>query len=106
MSGWIGAETEPPNQGYYLAVWMDEGSHRVSELWFDPNTSGSKWWPTRGYMARFVGDAAHRAPKRSLTVVAWQMMPEYPGPGRIVAYRWHRIIREAQTVPEAFRKES
>lgn len=115
---WIGAETEPPGHGYYLAAWNDEGHWRVSELWFNPDSQGSKWWPTRGYMARFVGDVANNMPKRSLTVIAWQKMPEYPGPGPVIAYKWERvysppqgglildpaevtIIREARTVQES-----
>jgi hypothetical protein len=87
-NGWIDARTEPPGHGYYLAVWMDEGNHRISELWFNPDSTGSGWWATRGYMSRFTGEAMGHESKRSLTVIAWMTMPEYPGPGRIIAYKW------------------
>lgn len=90
---WIEAATDPPGHGYYIAAWDDNGSTRVSELWFNPDSKGSGWWPSRGYMARFIGDAAAVNPVRSLTVYAWMKMPEYPGPGPTIAYKWgERVI--------------
>lgn len=100
-------KSKPVTHGYYLAAWDDEGHWRVSELWFNPDSAGSGWWPTRGYMARFVGDVAYNMPKRSLTVAGWMAIPEFPGAGRVVAYMFNdmvidpadvRIIREAATL--------
>lgn len=84
---WIKASTNPPESGYYIAAWNDEGHWRVSELWYNPNSHGSGWWPSRNYMARFVGDAAITFPRRSLTVAAWMQMPKYPGLGPVIAYK-------------------
>jgi hypothetical protein len=87
---WI-KDRKPDQRGYYLAAWNDEGHWRVSELWFEADDIGSGWWPTRGYMARFVGD--QKKPARSLTVAGWAPMPEYPGPGKIIAYLWREADR-------------
>jgi len=80
---WI-TDRKPDQHGYYLAAWNDEGHWRISELWFEADDIGSGWWPTRGYMARFVGD--QKKPARSLTVAGWAPLPEYPGLGKVVAY--------------------
>lgn len=98
MNGEWNTGTRPEKHGYYIAAWDDEGHWRVSELWFNPDSTGSGWWPTRGYMARFVGDVASNRPKRSLTVIAWMKWPEYPGPGRIIAYRAFDKIYDPQDV--------
>ena len=88
MDWTLSVAQKPPEAGYYIAAWQDEGNWRVSELWFNPDSPGSGWWPSRGYMARFVGDAPPKEAKRSLTVGAWMPKPEFPGLGRIVAYKW------------------
>ena len=88
---WI-TDTKPPERGYYIAAWRDEGHWRVSELWYNPQSTGSGWWPTRGYMARFVGDVASTAPVRSLTVAAWMPIAAFPGPGRIIAYKARTVV--------------
>ncbi len=82
---------KPPEHGYYIAAWNDNGTPRVSELWYNPESHASGWWPTRGYMARFVGDiAATSRPVKALTVYAWMYKPEYPL-GDIIGYRVHGI---------------
>lgn len=98
MLGEWNADSNPEKLGYYIAAWDDEGHWRVSELWFNPDSTGSGWWPTRGYMARFVGDVANNMPKRSLTVAAWMPVPEYPGPGKIIAYKFLDSILDPKEV--------
>jgi hypothetical protein len=88
MNWILDEEQKPPDHGYYIAAWRDGESWRVSELWYNPQSLGSGWWATRGYMARFTGETMGHESKRSLTVIAWMPKPEYPGPGRIVAYKW------------------
>jgi hypothetical protein len=83
---------KPPEHGYYIAAWNDNGTPRVSELWYNPDSHASGWWPTRGYMARFVGDiAATSRPVKALTVYAWMYKPEYPL-GDIIGYRAHSEV--------------
>jgi hypothetical protein len=95
---WIDAEKKPDQHGYYLAAWDDEGHWRVSELWFNPQSTGSGWWPTRGYMVRFVGDVASTSPKRSLTVAGWMPIPEFPGEGKIIAYMHDDMVLDPKDV--------
>lgn len=83
---WI-TETSPETHGYYIAAWDDQGHWRVSELWYNPSSPGSGWWAFRGYMARFIGHTPSESTGRSLTVAGWMPMPEYPGVGRIIAYK-------------------
>ena len=88
MEWTLDAVRRPPEAGYYIAAWNDEDHWRVSELWFNPDSPGSGWWPSRGYMARFVGDSPPKESKRSLTVAGWMPKPKFPGGGKIIAYRW------------------
>lgn len=99
MLGEWSSGTVPHQRGYYIAAWDDEGHWRTSELWFDADAvTGGRWWPTRGYMARFVGDVANNTPKRSLTVAAWMPVPEYPGPGKIIAYMYDDRVLDPHDV--------
>lgn len=67
--------TEPPKtHGYYLGAWPRwEGSHSyiVSELWFNPDSIGTGWFISRGYLGE--RDTYHD----TVPVVAWTSLPEY-----------------------------
>ncbi len=62
---------KPPDHGYYLGAWLRDGRWVVSELWFNPDSIGSGWWPTRGYLDE--RELSHQ----TIDVVAWMAMPEY-----------------------------
>jgi hypothetical protein len=65
-------EGRPPEHGYFLAAWRRAGLLVVSELWFNPDSTGSGWWSSRGYL----GDRLWES--ESLPVVAWMPMPAPP----------------------------
>jgi hypothetical protein len=72
----------PPGHGYYLAVWQqNNGVRRVSELWYNPDSHGTGWWPTRGYLRPYLREQSALDP---LPVVAWAPMPL---PGRVIGYK-------------------
>jgi hypothetical protein len=70
--GWIHG-TEPPGAGYYLGAWQQNGRWVVSELWFNPQSLGTGWWPIRGYLHWAVG----RQTGITIHVRAWMPMPEF-----------------------------
>lgn len=72
-SGW--RTGPPPDHGYYLGAWRHGDRWVVSELWFNPDSTGSKWWPTRRYLGE--RDKTHQ----TVPVVAWMPVPPYDGPG-------------------------
>jgi len=65
---------QPPEHGYYLGAWKTPGGRWVvSELWFNPDSIGSGWWASRGYLHQ-----PHTF--TTVPVVAWIPMPEYEPP--------------------------
>ena len=62
----------PPKDGYYLAAWKRSGKWAVSELWFNPDSIGTGWWPTRGYFGQ-----DNSCLRDTINVVAWMPLPEY-----------------------------
>ncbi len=63
----------PPRHGYYLGAWQRHGHWFVSELWFNPSSTGTGWWAGRGYLDPVL----HSIPE-PVPVEAWTPMPEYP----------------------------
>jgi hypothetical protein len=61
----------PPTRGYYLAAWRCGDRWRVSELWFSPDSIGSGWWASRGYLGE------RTTVSETLPVEAWMPMPAY-----------------------------
>lgn len=70
-------EGRPSGHGYYLAAWRRGDGYAVSELWFNPDSTGSGWWSSRGYL----GDRLWES--ESLPVVAWMPMPAPPEAGPV-----------------------
>lgn len=66
----------PPDHGYYLGAWRRGEGWAVSELWFNPDSIGTGWWSSRGYL----GEDGGRYSTETIPVEAWMPMPEYPGP--------------------------
>lgn len=63
----------PAKHGYYLAAWQTlAGMWMVSELWFNPQSTGTGWWASRGYL----GDRTAGV-QETLPVVAWMPMPVF-----------------------------
>ena len=70
MSEW-NTGRPPEKHGYYLGAWKNAyGKYVVSELWFNEDSIGSRWWAGRGY---FRQDSGHQP----IDVVAWMPIPEY-----------------------------
>lgn len=66
---------DPPKYGYYLAAWRNGDSFVTSELWFNPDSVGSKWWWTRGYSPiRRTGTMLDSV---QYEIVAWMPIPEF-----------------------------
>jgi hypothetical protein len=63
----------PPDHGYYLGAWKRHGRWVVSELWFNPSSSMTRWWTRRGYLSE---DYAEIGPE-SVEVKAWMPVPKY-----------------------------
>lgn len=61
----------PPDHGYYLGAWRRGGRWTVSELWFNPDSIGTGWWSTRGYL----NEREHTT--GTIPVEAWIPMPVY-----------------------------
>ena len=61
----------PPEHGYYLGAWKRGEEWVVSELWFNPDSIGTGWWPSRGY---FHQDSRGR---EAVAVEAWMPVPVY-----------------------------
>lgn len=61
----------PHKSGYYLAAWKRAEDVVVSELWFNPDSHGSGWWPSRGYLHQDWPS------KQPVEVVAWLPMPKF-----------------------------
>jgi hypothetical protein len=61
----------PSEPGYYLGAWqIDARRWIVSELWFNPDSTGTGWWATRSYLNQ----------ERTYTTIdvrAWMPMPEF-----------------------------
>jgi hypothetical protein len=77
----------PPDHGYYLAAWRRQGQLVVSELWFNPDSTGSGWWAGRAYLGDRPWGGGDPLP-----VVAWMPMPAPPAmpeaaEGTAVGYR-------------------
>ena len=67
--------SRPSEHGYYLAAWR-RGTPpvwTVSELWFNPDSYGSGWWASRGYLDTRLANPLGKP----LPVVAWMPMPVY-----------------------------
>lgn len=62
----------PPGHGYYLGAWQRHGRWFVSELWFNPDSTGTGWWASRGYLDPMSHTAV------PIPVEAWTPMPKYP----------------------------
>ena len=62
---------KPPGHGYYLGAWKRGDRYAVSELWFNPDSHGTGWWATRGYLSEREWHAG------TIPVEAWMPMPEY-----------------------------
>jgi len=67
----------PDGHGYYLGAWRSGDRWIVSELWFNPDSTGSGWWSSRGYLVAYGTDRA----VFTVPVVAWAPMPVYEPPG-------------------------
>lgn len=65
----------PPGSGYYLGAWRRGDSWRVSELWFNPASTGSGWWASRGYLHD------NTAAWTTVPVEAWMPIPAYEPEG-------------------------
>lgn len=64
---------DPEKSGYYIAMHLfGDGHPCVSQLWFNPDSSG-KWWSSRGY---FHERDIPRPVEPVRNVVAWMPMPE------------------------------
>ncbi|GAB5444858.1 MAG: hypothetical protein Fues2KO_52070 [Fuerstiella sp.] len=64
---------DPPKRGYYLATWVRDEKRVVSELWFNPNSSGPcSWHSTRGYLS----ERRTTAGEGIRSVLAWKPMPK------------------------------
>lgn len=61
----------PPDHGYYLAAWKRGEQWAVSELWFNPDSVGTGWWPSRGYLRQ------DSTGMDAIAVEAWMFMPVY-----------------------------
>jgi hypothetical protein len=61
----------PEQHGYYLGAWLRRGRWQVSELWYNPDSLGSGWWETRGYLGQVFGSS------ETVDVVAWMQIPDY-----------------------------
>lgn len=61
----------PDTHGYYLAAWRCGDGWTVSELWFNPDSTGTGWWASRGYLHERAGHL------ETLPVEAWMPMPAY-----------------------------
>ena len=61
----------PPEHGYYLGAWQCGERWTVSELWFNPDSIGTGWWPSRGYFHE------RSAGMETIAVRAWMPMPVY-----------------------------
>jgi hypothetical protein len=44
----------------------------VSELWFNPDSTGTGWWPDRGYM-----EGVRDGTTKTIPVEAWAEMPVF-----------------------------
>ena len=66
----------PPVHGYYLGAWQrgTPPAWTVSELWFNPDSTGSGWWSSRGYL-----DDRMSWTSVAVDVAAWMPVPVYPG---------------------------
>jgi hypothetical protein len=64
----------PPEHGYYLGAWRRGGRWFVSELWFNPDSTGTGWWPTRSYLTH---DTQSQWLHDTIEVEAWMPVPEY-----------------------------
>ncbi len=60
----------PPAPGYYLGAWRRDGKWFVSELWYNPNSIGTGWWISRGYL-----DQIPRVQTETIPVEAWMLKP-------------------------------
>lgn len=70
---------KPLTHGYYLGAWKNHGSWVVSELWFNPESVGTGWWASRGYLEQ--GSVGHR---HGIPVEAWTHKPVWNGPEQCV----------------------
>lgn len=61
----------PPAHGYYLGAWRRGARWTVSELWFNPDSIGTGWWSSRGYLGGCP------CPE-TVPVEAWMPVPGYP----------------------------
>lgn len=67
--------SRPSEHGYYLGAWK-RGQlpvWTVSELWFNPDSTGTGWWSSRGYI-----EATRDADGKTIPVEFWMPMPEPP----------------------------
>ena len=66
--------SRPPEHGYYLGAWRRGDGWTVSELWFNPDSTGTGWWASRGYLD------GHTLRAMPVKVEAWMPVPAYkPG---------------------------
>lgn len=65
------ATGNPDRHGYYLGAWQRNDCWFVSELWFNPDSIGSGWWASRGYLSERASSHS------SIPVIAWMPLPVY-----------------------------
>lgn len=66
---------------YYLGAWRrgQPPAWTVSELWFNPDSIGTGWWTSRGYLTGLQGIESRNARLETVPVEAWALMPVYEG---------------------------
>lgn len=65
------AERDTVREKLSDSAWKRGDQWAVSELWFNPDSIGTGWWPSRGY---FHQDSRGT---ETIAVEAWMPMPAY-----------------------------